>query len=92
MMLTLPEQLFWYALFPFFIVGMIYTARKHLREALIIFFFVVQLTGFYGIFVGNVGTAHRQRTQVFVFYLIFTAAGLVYARAKNRVGKDTIAD
>ncbi len=92
MMLALPEQLFWYALFPYFVVGMFYSARRHLRDALIIFFFVVQLTLFYGIFVGNVGTAHRQRTQVFVFYLIFTGAGLVYAKVRKRIGKGTIAD
>lgn len=91
-MLALPEQVVWYALFPFFIIGMIYTARRHLRDALIIFLFVVQLTCFYGIFVGNVGTAHRQRTQVFVFYLIFTAAGIVYSKAKRQGQKATISD
>jgi hypothetical protein len=91
-MLALPEQIIWYCLIPYFIIGMIYTARRHLRDALIIFLFTVQLTGFYGIFVGNVGTAHRQRTQVFVFYLIFTAAGMVYSKAKKRGRTDTIAD
>lgn len=84
-MLALPEQFLWYALFPFFIIGMIYTARRHLRDALIIFFFVVQLTCFYGIFVGNIGTAHRQRTQVFVFYLVFAGAGIVYSRSRRRI-------
>jgi hypothetical protein len=91
-MLALPEQLIWYCLIPYFIVGMMYTARKHLRDALIIFLFAAQLTGFYGIFIGNVGTAHRQRTQVFVFYLIFTAAGMVYRKAKKQGRADTIAD
>lgn len=92
-MLALPEQFIWYALFPYFIIGMLYTIRNHLRDSLSMFFFVVQLTCFYGIFVGNVGTAHRQRTQVFVFYLIFTAAGMVYSKAKKQVGKSrTITD
>jgi hypothetical protein len=92
MMLALPETALWYGLFPFCILGMIYTARRHLRDALIIFLFVIQLTCFYAIFVGNIGTAHRQRTQVYVFYLIFTSAGLVYSRRKNRQIFGTIRD
>jgi hypothetical protein len=92
LMLALPEQLLWYCLIPYFVIGTLYTIRKHFRDALVIFFFVAQLTCFYGIFVGNVGTAHRQRTQVFVFYLIFTGAGLVYRKAKKQGPTGTIAD
>ncbi|HYK89459.1 MAG TPA: glycosyltransferase family 39 protein, partial [Acidobacteriota bacterium] len=92
MMLALPETLIWYALFPFCLLGLVYTARKHLRDAMIIFLFVVQLTCFYAVFVGNAGTAHRQRTQVYVFYLVFTSAGLVYSRRRNRQIFGTIHD
>jgi 4-amino-4-deoxy-L-arabinose transferase-like glycosyltransferase len=84
-MLAVPEMLVWYGLFPFCFMGMLYTARALFRRALIIFLFTVQLTLFYAIFQGNVGTAHRQRTQVFVFYFIFTSAGLVYSRRKARL-------
>jgi len=90
-MLALPETLLWYGLFPFCIIGILYTARRHFRDTIVIFLFVIQLTCFYGIFIGNVGTAHRQRTQIFVFYLIFTAAGLVHSRRKNRMPDGTIA-
>jgi hypothetical protein len=92
MMLPLPETIVWYCLFPFVLIGMIYTARKHLRDALVIFLFVAQLTCFYGIFIGNVGTAYRQRTQIYVFYLIFAGAGLVYSRSKFRGLTGTITD
>ncbi len=92
MMMALPETLLWYALFPFCVLGVVYTARRHLRDALIIFLFVIQLTCFYAVFVGNVGTAHRQRTQVYVFYLIFTSAGLVYSRRRYRPTFGTIRD
>jgi hypothetical protein len=92
MMLPLPETIFWYCLFPFVLIGMFYTARKHLRDALVIFLFVAQLTCFYAIYIGNVGTAYRQRTQVYVFYLVFAAAGLVYVRPKLRSLSGTIAD
>ncbi len=78
-LLAVPEMVVWYGLFPFCVMGMLYTARKLFRRALIIFLFTIQLTLFYAIFQGNLGTAHRQRTQLFVFYFIFTSAGLVYS-------------
>jgi 4-amino-4-deoxy-L-arabinose transferase-like glycosyltransferase len=92
MLMALPETLLWYALFPYCLKGIIYTVRKHLRDAMVIFLFVIQLTGFYSIFIGNVGTAHRQRTQIFIFYLIFTAVGLVQAKRKNVKLDGTIRD
>jgi hypothetical protein len=82
--LALPETLLWYGLFPFCVIGMFYTAWKHFRRSLIIILFSVQLTLFYSIFQGNVGTAHRQRTQIFVFYFMFTAAGLIQVKRKPR--------
>ena len=83
MMLAVPDTLLWYALFPFFVWGMAYTARSHFRDAIIIFLFTFQLTCFYGVFIGNVGTAHRQRTQILIFCLIFVAVGLVRALHKD---------
>jgi 4-amino-4-deoxy-L-arabinose transferase-like glycosyltransferase len=83
LMLAIPDTIVWYCLFPFCLAGMIYTARRHLRDGLIIFLFVVQLTCFYGVFIGNVGTAHRQRTQVLVFYLIFTSVGIARWQARR---------
>src|SRR6266705_2212170 len=38
-MLAAPEMLVWYALFPFCVMGMLYTARMLFRRALIIFLF-----------------------------------------------------
>ncbi len=83
-MLTVPETLLWYAMFPFCVIGFVYTLRNHLRDALVVFLFVLQLTCFYGIFVGNVGTAYRQRTQVFLFYIMFTSVGWVYTRRRKK--------
>jgi hypothetical protein len=88
--LALPETLLWYGLFPFCVIGMIYTTFKHFRRSLIIFLFSIQLTLFYAIFQGNVGTAHRQRTQIFVFYFMFTAAGLMQMQRKPRPLAETL--
>ncbi len=90
-MLAIPDTLLWYGLFPFCLSGLVYTLRRHLRDTIIILLFVAQLTFFYAIFIGNIGTAHRQRTQILVFYLIFAAVGLVSWRQRKR-GRGTIAD
>ena len=79
-MLTLPETLVWYALWPALIRGLTQTFRHRVRQALPILVFAASLTIAYAVFQGNVGTAYRQRTQVTMFYFIFMAAGLVHRR------------
>lgn len=74
-LITLPEVLLWWACIPFLIKGLIYTARNRLRKAIPILVFSVLLTLVYSIFLGNVGTAYRQRTQIQVFLFIFIAVG-----------------
>ena len=76
-LLTVPETLVWYALWPSLIRGLIMTVRTRFRDALPILAFAASLTCAYAIFQGNVGTAYRQRTQVTMFYFIFMAAGYV---------------
>src|SRR5262249_50733877 len=82
-MLTLPETLVWYALWPALLRGLGQTLRHRLRPALPILVFAASLTVAYAIFQGNVGTAYRQRTQVTMFYFIFMAAGLVHRRRQR---------
>jgi peptidoglycan/LPS O-acetylase OafA/YrhL len=79
-MMTLPETLVWYALWPALIRGLMQTFRHRVRQALPILVFAASLTIAYAVFQGNVGTAYRQRTQVTMFYFIFMAAGLVHRR------------
>ncbi|MBW8868665.1 MAG: glycosyltransferase family 39 protein [Acidobacteria bacterium] len=78
--LTVPETLVWYALWPALIRGLVYTFRHRFRFALPILVFAASLTCAYAVFQGNVGTAYRQRTQVTMFYFILMAAGLVQKR------------
>jgi hypothetical protein len=79
-LLTLPETLVWYALWPALLRGLLLTVRSRFRSALPILVFAASLTLAYAVFQGNVGTAYRQRTQVTMFYFIFMAAGLVQKR------------
>jgi hypothetical protein len=75
--LTLPEMLVWWVSVPFLVLGLWFTIKYRLRQALPILMFSLMLTISYSIFQGNVGTAYRQRSQLLVFYFIFAAVGFV---------------
>lgn len=81
--ITLPEMVLWYALFPLFILGVWFTIRFRLRQALPILLFTSLLTFAYALTQGNVGTAYRQRAQLLVFYFIFAAVGAVLLRERR---------
>ncbi|HEX7955450.1 MAG TPA: hypothetical protein VF508_00815, partial [Pyrinomonadaceae bacterium] len=67
----------WWASFPLLVMGIWFTVKYRLRQALPILLFTSMLTLAYSIFQGNVGTAYRQRSQILVFYFIFVAVGAV---------------
>ena len=73
--ITIPEVLFWWAMIPFLISGLIYAIKHRLRNAFPILIFSLLLTLAYSILQGNVGTAYRQRTQIQVFLFIFIGVG-----------------
>ena len=73
--LALPDVLMWYALIPALVRGIFY-AHRRLRETMPILVFTTALTLAYSAFLGNAGTAYRQRTQVMMFYFLFVADGI----------------
>ncbi len=79
--LALPDIILWYALVPFLVMGIV-SAGKRLRQTMPIFVFTTALTLAYGAFLGNAGTAYRQRTQIMMFYFLFIADGL-HSRARR---------
>jgi hypothetical protein len=81
--ITLPEMLVWWSCFPLLILGLGFTLKYRLRQALPILLFTTMLTLAYSIFQGNVGTAYRQRSQLLVFYFIFVAVGFVLLRERR---------
>ena len=81
--ITIPEVLLWWCSIPFMIIGIIYTVRNRLRNAIAILIFTLMLTISYSIFQGNVGTAYRQRTQIQVFLFIFIAVGWTIRKEKK---------
>jgi Dolichyl-phosphate-mannose-protein mannosyltransferase len=79
--LALPDVLVWYALLPALLYGLVSAVRFRLSQTMPILVFTTTLTLAYGAFLGNAGTAYRQRTQVMIFYFLFIADGLERRRA-----------
>lgn len=85
--LTLPDILVWYALTPALVAG-IGLALRNLRQTMPILVFTTSLTLAYGAFLGNVGTAYRQRTQIMMFYFLFIADGIHRKRHRELEGNE----
>src|SRR2546423_3203183 len=81
--ITLPEMCIWWASFPLLVIGIWFTIKYRLRQALPILLFTTMLPLAYSIFQGNVGTAYRQRSQILVFYFIFVAVGAVLVKERR---------
>jgi len=76
-MIALPEMFIWWSTMPFLISGLVYSIRHKPRNIAPLLLFTTLLTLVYSLFQNNVGTAYRQRSQLLIFYLIFTAVGIV---------------
>ncbi|HYY42020.1 MAG TPA: glycosyltransferase family 39 protein, partial [Pyrinomonadaceae bacterium] len=81
--ITLPEMLVWWSLFPLLVLGLWFTLKYRLRQALPILLFTTMLTLAYSVFQGNVGTAYRQRAQIVIFYFMFVAVGYVLLKERR---------
>src|SRR5437588_5096357 len=86
--ITLPEMFVWWGSFPLLVLGIWFTLRYRMRQALPILIFTTMLTLAYSIFQGNVGTAYRQRSQILVFYFIFVAVGAVLMKERRENEKN----
>ena len=75
-LLSLPDVLVWYALMPALVRGLANAVKMRLGQTMPILVFTAALTLAYGAFLGNAGTAYRQRTQIMMFYFLFIADGL----------------
>lgn len=83
--LTMPEMIIWWLSIPLMIIGLIYTVKTRFKESVGILFFVLILSVSYSLYQGNLGTLYRQRAQIQVFLLLFTAAGaaLIVEKREN---------
>jgi hypothetical protein len=73
--IALPEVMVWWSMMPFLVIGLWFSIKYRLRNAIPILLFTFLLTVGYSLFQGNVGTAYRQRTQLQVFLYMFIGVG-----------------
>lgn len=79
--ITLPELVAWWVLFPMLIKGYWFAIRHRLKTSFAICIFTLGLTLAYALYQSNVGTAYRHRAQLYVFFFIFISIGLELRRA-----------
>lgn len=73
---TLPEVMIWYAIIPFFLVGLIDAFRNGSRANLLVLSALGAVLVSYALVEGNVGTAYRHRAQIMPLALVYAAAGM----------------
>jgi hypothetical protein len=73
--LVIPETAFWVALYPLVVIGIRQGLRYNFPGTILLLVFTFVLCCFYGLFVGNIGTAYRQRIQIWLFWAIFAGWG-----------------
>ncbi len=85
-LIVLPDMVIWWCSIPFLIIGLSYTIKYKLRDAMSLLLFCLLLAIGYGLFQGNIGTAYRHRIQIQVFLFIFVAVGWVVwgERSENK--------
>lgn len=81
--ITIPEVLLWWAMMPLLISGLLYAMKHRMKSAFPILIFSLLLTIAYSLFLGNVGTAYRQRTQIQVFLFILIGVGWTIYKEKQ---------
>jgi hypothetical protein len=85
--IALPETLLWTASMPFLFIGLAYTFKHRLRNAIAVILFTALLTLALSITQGNVGTAYRMRNQIQVFMFMFIAVGWQLKKEKKEIAK-----
>jgi 4-amino-4-deoxy-L-arabinose transferase-like glycosyltransferase len=84
-LITLPELVVWWALFPMMLKGYWFALKHRLRESFAICLFISGLVLAYSLYQSNAGTAYRHRAQLYGFFFIFISIGLELRReAKMR--------
>jgi hypothetical protein len=81
--LTAPETIAWWILFPSMLRGVRLAARRLFSETSPLLLFAASMTCGYALIHGNVGSAFRQRAQIFMLLFIFVSAGWYQKRCKN---------
>jgi hypothetical protein len=82
-LIAAPEVVAWWYLFPSVLRGIRFATRRCARATSPILLFCASLTIAYGLGQGEMGTAVRQRGQIFVFLFMFAALGRYQLRCRR---------
>jgi len=66
-----PEMIFWLPLYPVILLGMKRGLRLNFQGSVLLMTITIIMSCGYGLYVGNVGTAYRMRSQIWLFWVIF---------------------
>lgn len=86
-LIAMPETVAWWLLVPATIRGLVFTARRRFSEISPLLIFALTLTCAYSLVHGNIGSGFRQRSQIFVFFFMFSAVGW-YRKKCQQAGID----
>lgn len=75
--LTTPQIIIWYLMFPFIFIGMFLSISRRFRISFSLLSCILLVTSFFALTEGNIATAMRHRDLLLPFYFIFCAVGLV---------------
>lgn len=74
--LAIPDTTLWVCLiYPLVLVGLARMLRRNYQGCMLIIAATVAMVLFYGIFIGNIGTAYRMRSQVWLLWAVFAGIG-----------------
>ncbi len=80
--MAIPDSAIWLALYPVVLIGMYLGSKKNLPGSFVLILTTVGILSLYSIFISNIGTAYRLRTQVLLIWTIFAGIGLDYLKIK----------
>jgi hypothetical protein len=87
--LVIPEMIFWLSLYPSIFLGMKLGLRRNYQGTVLLLSLTLPMICFYGLLVGNAGTAYRLRSQVWVLWALF-AGWYRQERRERRVKKNAL--
>jgi hypothetical protein len=73
--LAIPDTTVWLLLYPLILIGMFRGLRNNFQASLLPIFVTLGFCLFYGLLVGNIGTAYRLRVQVWLLWAPFVGLG-----------------
>lgn len=73
--ITIPETAFWVLLYPQMLLGMKRGLNRNYQGSLLIIAITVAICILYALFMGNIGTAYRMRSQVWLLWAVFAGLG-----------------